>query len=204
MRDCLFVWVPKCAGTSVFSVLETQGCRKIKDGRDFSRFNNTGSVTFGHVGIEQLIKAGYVSQEYLEQAFVFAFVRNPWDRMVSLWSYLRKNRILGPGCEFRDFVQKVDEGVHPVGLYNRKGLSQARPMYDWIIDSAGSKIPDFIGKVEEPADFKFLSGELGLDCEFPVMNKSEHRGYREYYTPETRDMVGRMYESDVDEFKYSF
>jgi hypothetical protein len=203
MRDCLFIWVPKCAGTSVFSTLKGHGCRKLKSAPEFTKFDNRGPVTFGHVGIPALVQSGIVGQKYLDGAFKFAFVRNPWDRMVSLWAYLSHAGIPRRGIPFDEFVAEVAVGVPPVGPYNRKGLSQANPMSDWLFD--GDKpLTDFVGRVERPADFRVLGDILGLDSAFPVSNVSNHGEYRNYYTEETRRLVGKLYEQDVGRFEYEF
>jgi len=198
MRECLFVWVPKCAGTSVFTVLEKHGCLKLKTMGQARKFQNEGSVTFGHMSLESV--NGVVSREYLDRAFKFAFVRNPWDRMVSLWSYLSKAGIPRKSITFEEFVETVRSGVAPVGPYNRRGLSQTRPMTDWLPEG----VMDFIGHVESLEDFEALGEHLGIEGEFPVLNTSSHGEYRKYYTEKTREIVAELYASDVQRFDYQF
>jgi hypothetical protein len=200
MRECLFIWVPKCAGTSIFSVLEEHGCRKLKFMPKARQFRNEGSVTFGHMGIEPLAELGVVSREYLDRAFKFGFVRNPWSRVVSLWSYLTKAGIPRKDIGFEEFLEMVAAGVPPVGPYNRKGLSQTRPVSEWLQEGS----TDFVGRVERPEDFEVLRDHLGLQKSFPVLNVSSHGEYRRYYTPRTRKIVAELYSEDVRRFRYSF
>ena len=205
MRECLFIWVPKCAGTSIYEVLGRHGCRKLKKPREFSVFDNRGSVTFDHVSVAALLGEGYVSRKYLDGVFKFAFVRNPWDRLVSLWSYFTENvLVLKIKLDFSEFVLRVLEGVEPVGLYNRRGLSQARLMCDWLFDNDGNLLVDFIGRVEESKDWKEIKRLLEIGDDFPILNTTGHSCYREYYTPESRRLVAKIYERDIEEFGYRF
>jgi len=200
MRECLFIWVPKCAGTSIFTVLEKHGCLKLKFMAHARKFRNKGSVTFGHMSLETLVERGVVTRGYLDRAFKFGFVRNPWSRMVSLWSYLVEGGILRKGVDFEEFLEKVAAGVSPVGPYNRKGLSQTRPASEWLQEGS----VDFIGRVERPEDFEALGRHLGIQGAFPVLNTSSHGDYRQYYTPKTRKIVAELYADDIQRFEYRF
>jgi hypothetical protein len=200
MRECLFIWVPKCAGTSIFNVLEKHGCLKLKYLPHALRFQNKGSVTFGHISVESLEERRIVSQQYLDRAFKFGFARNPWSRMVSLWSYLSKAGIPRKDISFEEFLEMVVAGVPPVGPYNRKGLSQTRPVSEWLQEG----LVDFVGRVERPEDFEDLRDHLGIQESFPVMNTSSHGEYRQYYTKKTRKIVARLYAEDIQRFRYTF
>ena len=200
MRECLFIWVPKCAGTSIFSVLEQHGCLKLKFMAHARRFKNEGSVTFGHMGLESLVEGRVVTRAYLSRAFKFGFVRNPWSRMVSLWSYLTKAGIPRKGVGFENFLEMVAAGVAPVGPYNRKGLSQTRPASEWLQEDS----VDFIGQVERPEDFEALGRYLEIQGAFPELNTSSHGDYRQYYIPKTRKIVAELYADDIQRFEYCF
>jgi len=93
-KNTIFFWVPKTGGTSIFNVLKRYGCRKLKKPGLFNKFNNTGMVTFGHVDIQSLLKKNIISAEFFKKSFKFGFVRNPWDRLVSLYFYLKYNRLM--------------------------------------------------------------------------------------------------------------
>ena len=200
MRECLFIWVPKCAGTSIFTVLEKHGCLKLKHMVHARRFQNEGSVTFGHMSVESLVERDVVTRAYLDRAFKFGFVRNPWSRMVSLWSYLTRAGIPRKDVGFQEFLEMVAAGVPPVGPYNRKGLSQTRTMSEWLQEDS----VDFIGQVERPEDFEALGRHLGIQGAFPVLNTSSHGEYRQYYTPEARKIVAELYSEDIQRFQYAF
>ena len=66
---CIFVHVPKCAGVSISRSL-------------------FGSLVGTHIAMKsfQLI---YTEEEFARY-FKFAFVRNPWDRLVSAYRFLKR------------------------------------------------------------------------------------------------------------------
>ncbi len=207
-RDVLFLWVPKCAGMSIYKALVKYGCARDKWLTPTGRFSNRGVVTFGHVNVLQLIERRTVARDYFENAFKFGFVRNPFDRLVSLFHYLRT--LGGDGVpedmSFEEFCGKVDRGEHlPVGLYNHKGLNQCNPMVDWLTDPHGKSIADFVGRFETlHDDFRKVCDVIGIGNDLPHENRTDHRPYRHYYTENSRAIVERVYRQDLDTFGYEF
>ena len=207
-RDVLFLWVPKCAGMSIYRTLVKYGCDEERWDRPMEPFSNRGIVTFGHVDVMSLLEQGLLSRRFFDRAFKFAFVRNPYDRMVSLFFYLKK--VLRPevpeAMTFPEFCLAVEREAGPqVGLYNYQGLSQCNPMLSWLTDRNGKIIADFIGRHENlEQDFQHVCRQIGIKETIPHENKSEHKPYRHYYTDQTRAIVEKLYRKDLDAFDYSF
>jgi hypothetical protein len=207
-RDVLFIWVPKCAGSSIYTTLVKHGCAEKRWETPLAPFENRGMVTFGHVGIAQLLSAGVIKRSYFRRAFKFAFVRNPFDRAVSLFHYLQKfgSEAVPPEMTFEGFCHTLDRGEYPpVGLYNHEGLNQCNPMVRWLFDDAGRPLADFVGRHETvERDFRTLCRQIGMHSHLPRHNTTEHRPYREYYTSETRQIIERVYREDLEAFDYEF
>jgi chondroitin 4-sulfotransferase 11 len=207
-RDVLFVWVPKCAGMSLYRVLVKCGCVEDRWLNPTKPFANRGMITFGHVSIPELVDRRVIAPHFLENAFKFAFVRNPFDRLVSLFCYLKKINCeeVPQAMSFDEFCRKVERREHPpVGLYNYKGLNQCNPMIEWLQDRRGRLLVDFVGRHESlHEDFQKICRIVGIDEHLPHENRTEHRHYRTYYTPNTRAIVERVYREDLDRFDYSF
>lgn len=206
--DAIFVWVPKCAGTSIYSLLKARGCPAERWDRPLDPFDNRGFITFGHVSVPALRDRGVVSPEYFRRAFKFGFVRNPFDRLVSLYFYLRKIQCAEVPADlgFDGFCHKIALGQHPpVGLYNYRGLNQCNPMADWFTDVDGRLFVDDWGRYENLAgDFARIGARLGIHEPLPHENRGEHLPYREYYTPSTRAIIEKVYRRDLDLFGYTF
>ena len=208
-RDVLFFWVPKAAGTSIYTVMLDYGCPRHRWLAPTRPFNNKGFMTFGHVHLLDLVKAGIVSETYLRRAFKFAFVRNPFDRLVSLFSYLKKLPLpeVPATMTFDEFCAKITERpFDPVGLYNFKGLSQCNPQVDWLFDERGNLLVDFVGKYENlDEDFAEVCHRIGIPApNMPHENKSQHAPYQNYYNERTRAAVANFYRRDLETFGYSF
>ena len=207
-RDVLFLWVPKCAGLSTYYTLLKYGCEKERWKRPMEAFRNRGMTTFGHVDVLGLLEKGIVRQSYFDDAFKFAFVRNPYDRLVSLFFYLKRIRQpeVPEQMTFTDFCLTVDRGEFPpIGLYNHVGLNQCNPMLSWITDRSGKIVADFVGRYENlHEDFHKICQTIGVNETIPHRNKTKHQPYQEYFDSRTRAIVERVYRKDLDAFGYEF
>ena len=207
-NNILFVWIPKAAGMSIYEVLRVHGCPEMLWDRPSCPFTNKGVATFGHVAIQDLISHGTLDEEYMQKAFKFAFIRNPYDRIVSLFFYLRKigNR-LAVSCEnFKAFCLMLSsETVPPIGFYNYFMLSQCNPMSKWLYTKQGEQLVDFIGRFETLAsDWRAVCEVTGIKQQLRQHNKTEHKFYRDYYCSDSKHAVARFFAEDFDRFKYSF
>ncbi len=200
----LFIWIPKAAGTSIWTALQSTGhvCQDLHNDTRWIRQDVT-FATFGHSGLPSLVDSGVITNGYLARRFKFAFVRNPWDRMVSLFLYLAR---LSHTPTFRQFVEGVAaDGVPAVGAYNVRGLSQANPQLDWLRRPNGRFITDFIGRYERlREDWRFVCRQIGIQAAVPHLNRSRRRRYRHYYDTVSRNHVARRYAEEIDLFKYAF
>lgn len=147
--NTVFVWIPKTAGTSLFKALESHLgmvnlCASINH---VKAFKNTGSVTFGHWHYRSLVDAGLVSRAFHESAFKFCVVRDPYDRALSLYYYLRRKKGRS-SLDFLGFLNQVYMNRPPVGMYNYLGLSQTNPQVDWLMDDNGRFVVDRIYRFE--------------------------------------------------------
>ena len=107
--------------------------------------------------------------------FKFAFVRNPWDRLVSWWAMINRNAALAAqgnqplngfqrfiierARTFDEFLVKCDEEFHDVD-----GLKWIyRNQIDYLTDWSGVLLVDFVGRYETlERDFHEVVGRLGL------------------------------------------
>ena len=201
-QNAVFIWIPKTAGTSVFTSLQDANCEIFKTKETIeSDFPNEGVVTFGHVHYPLIKKANLVSDEFDRGSWKFCFCRNTYDRFLSLHSYLQKYDVVPTSTTFEDFCRQVGrDGCPPVGLYNQLGISQCNPQTHWL---EGVDI-DFIGRFENIGrDLRFVRKNLGLKSSAPPhMNKSHRPALAEGYTQETADIIYDFYRDDFDVFGY--
>ena len=78
-------------------------------------------------------------------------------------------------------------------------------MSEFICDEHGNVIVDFVGRFESlEADFNKVCDMIGVNRELPHVNRSVRTDYREYYTDETRAIVGSIAQADIEMFGYEF
>lgn len=108
--NVLFIWIPKTAGTSVFNLLQNMGMGKYKS-LDRARhiFPGRGMATFVHQSIPSLMEAGAITQKYVEDSFKFSFLRNPYDRAVSLYYYFHRFQRMSKGMSFVNFLEILEQ-----------------------------------------------------------------------------------------------
>ena len=87
-RDSLvFMHVPKCAGAAIHSHLE-KCLRRRRDGKVRVMWGVRGDVDLAHLTLESC--PHYVDWYRLRHFFKFAFVRNPYDRVLSAYRWQRE------------------------------------------------------------------------------------------------------------------
>jgi hypothetical protein len=137
--------------------------------------------------------------------YKFAFVRNPWDRLVSCWQdkivdHHRlglKEELFPKLQEFENFVDYVSENID-LEYGNRHLRLQCR-----MIDLNHI---DYLGRFEKfTADLKEIKKALGITAFTKKMNASKRKvEYREYYNDRVKDKVAELYRRDIQIFNYEF
>ena len=203
--NALMFWVPKTAGTSISTLLTEQANCQVYLWINEIRylFPQKGLVTFGHFSCRELLDQGYINRGFFNSAYRFGFVRNPFDRAVSLYKYFARNQTIAPEMEFIDFCRQLhSREIEPVGLYNLRGWSQANPQVEWF---RGLNL-SYIGRTETISEGMHVASDaLKLQLpEVPVVNQSEgkHKKFSAYYCDESKDLVRRYYLEDFEAFGY--
>ncbi|NCX98026.1 MAG: sulfotransferase [Planctomycetia bacterium] len=142
--------------------------------------------------------ATWLPPEIFERLFKFAFVRNPWDLLVSYWHYLRDT----PGHHRGQIARRLPDFATYVEYEIRRGrISQSR----LLCDRRGRLLVDFVGRYESlPTDFAFICRRVGIEATLPRVNAGRRGDYRDYYTPALAARVAEAFAADVERFDYRF
>ena len=140
-----------------------------------------------------------------------AFVRNPFDRLVSWYFAMDRSRKNPPNrlqTEAMKRANTFEEFIYNCGdvSFKEGWRPFSNNQFDYLLDREGNMSMDFIGRFESIGeDSKILCQHLGLkDIEIPHINSSSHKDYRYYYNDATRKIIAKKFEKDLDYFKYSF
>lgn len=189
-RRCIFIHVPRTGGTSVSKILHP--------GKEYEI---GGPNRPKHWPIDRY------DPETVNELFTFAFVRNPWDLMVSVWKILIRWGRLPPTLPFPRFVWYcepiLEKAIHRT--WDRAFLELVRHGQLWWIKPDQGGV-DFVGRYERLAtDFAVVARRIGLETDrLPHVNGTRHRAYQRYYDARSREVVQIRFRRDIEVFGYSF
>lgn len=195
----VFIHVPKTGGTSISNILNTSVYEPdLYVLRPFKK-NEYLQTHSGSKMIQTFLdQNGYNHQEY----FKFAFIRNPWDRLVSHYEYYLQNMSR----------QKINmarkENVRRLNLAQSSFKDFCFGVKGHNLNAYFFKNINFIGKFESlQEDMQIISDKiLGYrhKVKIPHLNRTKRRNYREYYDDETRRFVEDTNAKTIEFGNYKF
>lgn len=183
----LFIWINKTGG---YSIAKTLG---IGEG-----YNHYTAIELRDI----------VGINTFDKIFKFCFVRNPWDKVASEFSFrcLTYQNDLTESSIFADWVELAYCRKDP-RYYDWPKMFM--PQLDWITDENGEIIVDFIGRFENlQNDFDEICDRLNIGrMKLPHLNISRNRSnpsYQDFYDHETKTIVEKWFKKDIEFFSYEF
>jgi hypothetical protein len=178
---CIFIHIPKTGGNSIEVAFRKRGKYHPK-WRDIQRQN----------------------PKKWESYFKFSFVRNPWDKAVSSFFYMRQLGLRREQSYAHKFSNFSDWIKYHDKHFNKSFKWYMSPQIDELVDKKGNIVVDFIGRFENfEKDFDFIKSKTGFPNNLPHVNKSSHLPWQYYYTSETFEIVKKMSQKDIKAFYYN-
>ncbi len=191
----IFIHVPKTAGNSITDALGIT--RKTK------KHSVNGRSIKGHITMPKL--KVIIGKEEAVTRFKFAFVRNTWDRVLSLYCQFTQkagDRPMYASWKKLGFNQWVLQELDTLHKHKRWGPEVfTTPQKNWI------KGVDFVGRFENlNEDFETVCNELGITATLGVhgRTKTNHDPYREVYTKEAIEKVAEVFSTDIKYFGHKY
>jgi hypothetical protein len=221
--NCVFVHIPKTAGQSIEQFFMDRLGLDWKEDREALYLHHNddhscGTEKLAHLSAAEYVECGHMTADEFSASFKFAFVRNPWTRLLSEYRY----RNYFHHRSFKDFV------LHkmPSPGFDDK-YRHVMPQYDMLYDKEGNLLVDYVGRFETlQQDFDQVCEKLAIeDSRLPHRNPSDkksrelkrklknllfmngenrHHGLTDFYDDETRDAVADYYRKDFETFGYQF
>ena len=168
----IFIHIPKNAGTSIETFFANNSFR-IQPNKHADIFE-----------IKRKFKNSY--NNYRK----FTIIRNPYDKMVSWYFYLKRN--LGENYDVIEFNEWIKD---PSKLWHIDDpINYLKPQHEWI------------DKTVKVLKFENLNKELNkffkIKINLPITNKSNHEYYLNYYNKESLNIIYDRYKEDFKKFNY--
>jgi hypothetical protein len=195
-HNAIFVHIPKAAGLAIYKAL---GMERPYD---------------THAPVAAYRAA---DRQFFEAAFKFAVIRNPWDRLVSAFYFLRRgpddgarwdedkwwsDRYLSDVKTFRKFLRCLRSPK-----YRRVVLSWRHfvPQHRFVTTVGSGLAVDKLVRFEcLDAEMHRVASQVGLTLALTTRNVSAHPDYKSLYTEDDIDFVSKLYAHDIAYFGYTF
>ena len=199
-KSFLFVHVQKTAGTSLAEILKPHALNPA-NGRMNKLASDLGLVRdwrkFHFRKHANLRKAqSVIPAPVYDGLFKFAFVRNPWERLVSWYQYVQRTPLhedCRPGETFADFAARF--------------LEKPRRAQWWMIEDLNGVMGlDYVGRFENlNDDIAYLCQRIGIKAQtLPHRNKMADKDYRTFYDDRLALAVKNTWVYEIDAFGYTF
>lgn len=170
----IFIHIPKTAGSSI-------------------RFYMRGRYDTLHVphhSTAEQIKSKHM--DIFESYTKFCVVRNPWDREVSRYRFIKRNKA----------HEQYEHTLNGIKWF----IQQTGKPYTYYTHVSDVCVMDHILRFENiQSDFREICNRLNISAKrLPHMQRSVHKHYTEYYDDDTRKIVAEKYARDIEYFGYNF
>jgi len=182
-KKCVFFHIPKTAGISISNSL-------------------FGDIKWGHRSVN-FYKSHY-GEKVFNSLYKFCFVRNPYDRLFSAYTFLKEGGVNNQDLEFSNsyleefasFDEFVLKGLEKEEIMN---WVHFKPQYTFVCDENDNIVMDFIGKMENlKADFNTVCKHLNIESELQKLNMSSAK--KNEFSEEVKAMIKLKYQKDFNLF----
>jgi hypothetical protein len=198
-RRLAFVHIPKTGGTSITAALfQVRGYEaQHRHGWQMERHDRRTM----HDGLRPF--------DGREECTVFASVRNPFGRMLSYYSAVRRREPVGKSPPFVALIREAKAKAFDDWME----AFASSPRYAWFRRSQSEMIRCRDDRVDEVLRFERLADDWADLCAridlqdvdpLPHANKSEHGHWRDEIGERGRAVIERLYARDLDELGYEW
>jgi hypothetical protein len=208
-RSYVFVHIPKTGGTSLAQALESRAAADDLLIGDTPKARRRRARLEGLTPHGRLWKHsnladidGILTPSEIEQMFTFTLVRNPWDRIVSYYHWLRDQTFDHPAVSLARRLDFADFLSHP----QSQASLRAGAYGSYMKTADGPERCSLYIRLEHfEEDAQLLWAHLGFEVPVPHLNRSNRpTDYRTQYSDTTRAIVADLCGEDIRRFGYCF
>ncbi|RLA47156.1 MAG: hypothetical protein DRR42_17805 [Gammaproteobacteria bacterium] len=188
-KQVIFLHVPKTGGTTIKRLF---GISQLDDPDPAIR------PSLQHLTCELLRQK--IGDEKYVQYYKFAFVRNPWARIVSDYFWRQQLPKKRPILPFQEFVANAKKVVLEGRYYEQEFGDHFIPQLSYTVD-----IDDVFrfDKFEQGIQAVAAKLDVNIDPITPKETKPYDR-YWEYYDDKTRSVIHDIYSGEIEQFGFEF
>lgn len=180
-KKVVFIHINKTGGTSISSAL---GIKKF------------------HLTAKEVIDL--VGKKNFSNAFSFAVVRNPWDKVASQYYHRIKKKQIGDPIIFNSWVSKT-YGNHKDPRYYNKQYKMFYPQIEWLKDYSGEIVIKKIIRFENiNEEYESIAKVFGLNKKLPHKNRGSNDDYKTIYSNNSVEIIKEHFREDIELFGYDF
>ncbi|SPJ24726.1 sulfotransferase family 2 domain-containing protein [Palleronia abyssalis] len=208
-RGYIFVHIPKTGGTSLALALED---RAMKDDiligdtpKARRRRGRMAALTprgrlWKHARLADI--DGILAPDQIDRMTVVTIARNPWDRMVSYYHWLRAQRFNHPAVARAGRMSFAEFLRDPA---TRAEMSRDQ-LHDYLRMADGRSAPALVLRFDRLADdIALLEDRIGTRLTLGHANPSARpQGYAKLYDDETAGIVAAAYRDDIKRMAFTF
>lgn len=229
-HKCIFIHIPKVAGTSFEQMFRQDLNFNLEQSRVpliviTNPDKDNGPRHLAHLTAQEYTNGYYVSKAIFDEYFTFGWVRNPYGRIYSFYTYFCYNYLIS----FEKFVC----------LYLKKNLEDTqkhyfyKPMHEYLYEG-DNLLVDYVGKLENiNEDIQVVFEKANVkNRSLPHKNKSKNIRFKlkvrrvvdilkkhpsillqitfskkkkeKAFNDEMKKVIKELYFQDFDSFKYEF
>lgn len=192
---CIFIHIPKCAGTSVEQFLKDNNQNEI----DFLGTYKNRSLH--HLTSYELLMI--LRKKIFSKYYRFSIVRNPYERLLSEYYWTPINGIGyksgGSKKTFLDYVAKV---VRQKDFFSNIYNDHFMPQYNYLFYKNKLLINNIFKYESLELVIPYLRKKFSIIRDFPMLNKRGENIEKEDWTIEEKELIYNIYQKDFIFFNY--
>jgi hypothetical protein len=187
-KKCIFIHIPKTAGTSIEQFLKEKG----KNNIEYIGLRNNRSLQ--HLTAFELKRElGLIFKNY----YKFSIVRNPYDRLLSEYYWTPLNIGYKAGKTKADFITHVSNIVKNKLYLNNIYNDHFIPQYMFLYGNNNNFLIDQVFKYENlDSTINFLKTKLNINDDLPFLNKLNDKIIKTNWNHRQKERIYKIYKKD--------